>query len=80
MASERWGREYVRSRIEKIARARGIALLDLTPALRRGVGRFGRRVYLRYDGHWNVLGHRLAGEEVAAYLRREGWLTPRGAR
>jgi hypothetical protein len=75
MVPGRWVRDNVLRRLERTARERRFTLLDLTPALRRATGAFGRRVYFRYDGHWNVLGHRVAGEEVAAYLRREGWMS-----
>lgn len=70
LAPGRWRRDNVVRHLEKSARESAFALLDLTPALRR----VGRRVYFRHDGHWNVLGHRVAGDEVAAYLRRQGWI------
>jgi hypothetical protein len=74
MDSPRWDRQNVLRRLLQAGQEWHFPVLDLTPSLRRAVGPLGRRTYFRYDGHWSSLGHRVAGEEVAAYLRREGWL------
>ena len=62
-------------RLEQSGRTAGFPVLDLTPALLRAAGRLGRRTYFTHDGHWNALGHRAAGEAVAAWLR-ENQLVP----
>jgi SGNH hydrolase-like domain, acetyltransferase AlgX len=73
-----WDRALVRRRLEQIARAAGIPVLDLTPALKRAEGLFGGPYYT-YDGHWNAEGHRIAAEEVRRTLESEGWLQGCGA-
>jgi hypothetical protein len=71
-----WDRRAVAERLAAIGAAEGIAVLDLTEALRKAEhGAFGGPYYL-YDGHWNALGHRIAAREIAASLRSRGWLPP----
>jgi lysophospholipase L1-like esterase len=64
-----WDRELVLERLSALAKAAGIPLLDLTPALQRAGA-----AYFPRDGHWNALGHRTAAEAVRGFLREHGWL------
>ncbi|HET7747649.1 MAG TPA: hypothetical protein VFM29_10140 [Vicinamibacteria bacterium] len=74
MDERQWDRGLVARRLNDIARSAGFPVLDLTPALRAGSGGIHGEPYFLYDGHWNSLGHRLAGRAVAAELRRLGWV------
>lgn len=66
----RWDRGLVLSRLRDVARTAAIDLLDLTPALKKADrGVLGGPYYV-YDGHWNVLGHRVAAAEIESELRR----------
>ncbi len=47
----------------------GIDCLDLRPALQDAATR-GERVYFPLDTHWNPYGHTIAGETVAAEIKR----------
>ena len=51
-------------------------VLDLTAALRRADSPILGGPYHAHGGHWNALGHRVAGESVGHFLRAQGWLTP----
>ncbi len=48
----------------------GIPLLDLYESFRQAART--RTLYFR-DSHWNAQGHDLAAEQLAAYLRQQGW-------
>lgn len=74
MTDEAWDVERVRRRLGKIAAREGIALVDLTSALRAAEGRAA--AYLVIDGHWNALGHLTAAREMERRLRAEGLLPP----
>ncbi len=50
----------------------GFRVLDLTDALRRADSPILGGPYHAHGGHWNALGHRVAGERIAAFLREEG--------
>jgi lysophospholipase L1-like esterase len=50
------------------AAEKGVSFLDLLPVLREAARARGRRPYLRYDVHFNDLGHEIAGEAMAAWL------------
>lgn len=47
--------------------ARGIPALDLRPALSAARGA-GMRTYYRFDRHFTLMGHGLAGDEIARFL------------
>ena len=49
----------------------GIACIDLLPIMREAAAG-GERVYYHDDAHFNRLGYRIAGEEVARYLNGNG--------
>ena len=44
--------------------------LDLQATFAADYARNARRFEFAYDWHWNVLGNRLAGEAIAAFLLR----------
>lgn len=56
--------------IAGFANARGLGYLDLLPALRAYADR-GGDPYFRPEGHLRNEGHRVVGEEIAAYLHGE---------
>jgi SGNH hydrolase-like domain, acetyltransferase AlgX len=70
-----WDRGLVARRVTQMGQADGFPVLDLTPPLRDVTHRW-REPYFVYDGHWNALGHRAAGEAVAGFLRDRGWVPP----
>jgi hypothetical protein len=49
----------------------GVDCLDLTPFLAREAQRQEKPLHIKRDGHWNLLGNRLAAEGEAAFLERE---------
>ncbi|MBX7184655.1 MAG: hypothetical protein K1Y01_05855 [Vicinamibacteria bacterium] len=53
----------------KWAGERSVPFLDLLPVLREAARASGRRPYLRFDVHFNDLGHRIAGEAMASWAR-----------
>ena len=63
-----YDREYPQKRIAAFCKQRGINMLDLSPALRRGHKKI--RVYHLQDSHWNAHGNRIAGEEVSNFILR----------
>jgi hypothetical protein len=70
----KWAPGAAAARLAEIAGAAGIPLVDLTPALRRVErGIFGGPYY-REDLHWNRTGHRVAAQELVAFLRSRRWL------
>ena len=60
-------RELPQRRIRAHCAARGIAVLDLLPALRARAAA-GERVYHRRDTHWNAAGNRIGGEALGAWI------------
>jgi lysophospholipase L1-like esterase len=78
LVEDEWDRGRVLARLRDISGKAGFPVLDLTPALRHADGTLGGPYLLR-DGHWNALGHRVAGEELYRFLREQGWL-PAGRR
>ncbi len=52
--------------------SRGIAVLDHADGFKAGMER-GEKLYFPTDRHWTREGHRLAGAELAEFLRREIW-------
>ena len=76
------GRAPIDSLVE-MAVARSIPVIDLyNYAIRRGGGGGGgfSKTLLKYDGHWNETGHRLAAEAVLEYLKENpGICDTRGA-
>jgi lysophospholipase L1-like esterase len=53
----------------------GFPLLDLTAALRRADNPVLGGPYHAHGGHWSTLGHRVAGESIATFLRERGLLS-----
>ena len=74
-----WDRGLVRRKLEEVASSTGWTFLDLTPALRAATTPLGEEPYLRYDGHWNALGHDAAARATLTFLR-ERKLLPCGGR
>jgi hypothetical protein len=70
-----WDRGLVAARLSNVGHAHGFPVLDLTPALREHTSAL-RQPYFVYDGHWNALGHQVAGETVARFLQERGWVPP----
>jgi lysophospholipase L1-like esterase len=69
----RWNPGAAAARLAQISGEAGIPLVDLTPALRRVErGIFGGPYY-REDLHWNRTGHRVAAQELVAFLRNQRW-------
>lgn len=60
----RYVRDLPQQRILEYCRNTGLPVVDLLPVLREAQRTQGR-VYHRQDTHWNALGNRVAGEEVA---------------
>jgi hypothetical protein len=64
-------RDVPQARVARFCRERGIAVLDLLPALRAvpplADGR--RHVYALRDTHWNARGNAVAGKELARAVR-----------
>ena len=72
LLDEDWNIEQPRIEIENFCTRNDIGFLDLTPRFRREAEvliREGRRLYFEIDGHWNVRGHRLAGEMLADFIK-----------
>jgi len=55
--------------VQTFARERNIPYLDLLPVFRAHVQAHNERLYLRKDIHLNDVGHRLAGEAIAAWFQ-----------
>lgn len=72
-APETFGAEYAielpQQHLETFARAHSIPFLDLFPPLREHAERTGEDLYVLADGHLNDRGHRMVGEQLAAFLR-----------
>jgi len=58
--------------VNEIATRLRIPVIDLLPGFRRWSSDGGGSLYLEGDGHWNVAGHKLATEVVAARLVDDG--------
>lgn len=54
--------------IAEFAKARNIDFLDLLPVLTASAAH-GLKPYVRHEGHFSNEGHRIVGEEIAAFLR-----------
>lgn len=65
------GRETEYDRMMGLLRARGVALIDLRPALRAALA--GGDVYFRNDSHWNPRGEVFGFNEVVARGGHPGW-------
>jgi lysophospholipase L1-like esterase len=65
-----WNRRQVLERLAASGRSGGFPVLDLSEALRKS----SEPAYFTYDGHWTAAGHRVAAEQVAAFLAERGWL------
>jgi hypothetical protein len=71
-----YDRGAVAGRLRDIAAAERIPLLDLTEPMRAATGALSWPYY-DFDSHWNRRGHEIAGREVDAFLRRQGWACAR---
>jgi hypothetical protein len=65
-------------RLAEWAAARGVPLVDLTPAFSAAAAR-GERLHLVSDTHWNLRGNGLAGLALARALVELGVVPPRPA-
>jgi hypothetical protein len=57
--------------VEDYARPRGIPYLSLLPQLRSLARSAGEPLYVDGDPHFNDHGHRIAGQYIAKWFRRE---------
>lgn len=59
--------------VEKL-RSIGLPVLDLAPAFEKG----GHPLNYHFanDGHWTATGHALAAEEIAGFIKAQGWPAP----
>jgi hypothetical protein len=71
-----YDRGAVVARLRDVAAAERIPMHDLTPALREATGVLSWPYY-DFDSHWNRRGHAVAGREVEAFLRGQGWACAR---
>lgn len=67
------GLDYPDERLRRFAQDEGIEILTLLPPLRRHAEAIGACLHgaghsLDCHGHWNALGHRVAGDELARWL------------
>ena len=70
---ENWNIEQPRIELENFLERSGIGFFDLTPRFRQEaeiLGREGKMLYFERDAHWNVHGHKLAGEAVSDFIKR----------
>jgi hypothetical protein len=65
----KWDRGKVVKRLGQICKAEKIPLLDLSPALRRAGDAF-----YETDSHWNARGQLAAAQEIAGFLKSQGWV------
>jgi GDSL-like Lipase/Acylhydrolase family len=70
-----WDRGKVAHDLAGAAGDVGFRFVDLTGALRRADSPLLGGPYHPHGGHWNALGHRVAGDGIAAFLREQGLLT-----
>ena len=68
MQDLQWDREQPNRMLAEILQAQGIPYLDLLPIFRAWDG---PTLYFPIDGHWNVRGHRLAGEALFQWLKSD---------
>ena len=62
--------EATRTRLEQIVDARGLPYMDLTHAFAEDFEERGQPVRIEGDGHWNAVGHEVAGLALAEELLR----------
>lgn len=72
LSEPEWRRSVVAERVVNAGAKRGLAVLDLSPALR--AAQAGGAAYFALDHHWTSRGHAAAADAVAAYLRERGYL------
>jgi hypothetical protein len=65
-----WDLDKPDRRLAELAVAHTVPLLKLEPLFRKRARGAAHRFHWRYDGHWNVEGHRLAGTLIADFVRR----------
>jgi hypothetical protein len=70
--------DYPRTAVMAALADLGIPKCDLSPGLRAAFDA-GEGPYLRFDGHWSAVGHRVAAEEIARCVRRERHERRRGS-
>jgi SGNH hydrolase-like domain, acetyltransferase AlgX len=66
---------YPARRVVALCEQLGVPCLDLQERFAQRPAEERSGLHLAHDGHWTPAGHRLAGQETAAFLRREGLLT-----
>jgi hypothetical protein len=71
-----WDRAAVLTQLQQIADNQGIALVDLTPVLRKEQGLFSGPYY-ETDSHWNAIGQKVAAQAITDVLRSGSWLSCR---
>lgn len=64
------GSDAPRTAVAGLAAELGMEVCDLYPSLRAS-HEAGRRAYLRYDGHWNRVGHRVVADALAECLKKK---------
>lgn len=65
-----------RLRLEEIVKSRSLPYLDLTPAFEKDFEERRRSVRIEGDGHWNAVGHEIAGRALTEeLLRRQALLS-----
>lgn len=69
-----WDRRRLARLLKQAGADLGFSVLDLTAALRAADGGSLGSGYHDPGGHWNATGHRVAADQVAGFLRDEGWL------
>jgi hypothetical protein len=68
MRGREWNLDLPDERLARFASENGIPFLPLAPALRRSTAS-GRPPYWSSDVHWNAVGHDLAAEQIARFVR-----------
>lgn len=63
-----WNLEKPNLLVKEIARKLEMPCLNLLPAFREAAEERGVKLYYERDHHWNVEGHRLAGELIYKWL------------
>lgn len=71
LPKERYDPSYPNKQLEIYGAARGLAVIDLLPAIRAEAEK-GRSLYFKRDPHWNRYGHELAAERIASELLARG--------
>ncbi len=68
MKELQWDLNKPRQNLINILEQGGIKHLDLSPYFMEYANETGKYLHFRYDGHWNIEGHHLAGETIYKWL------------